>query len=80
MNKYVKEFFDLNCHPEIMDIVMPIQNFEKEITESMAVIRQLRNLTLKRKHYHYRIYDFCAGNALTSVIASFLFKNVDCYH
>jgi len=79
MNKYIDEFFKLGCYPEIQDAIMPIQNFGKEVTESMAIIKQLRKLTLKKKQYNYLIYDFCAGNALTSVIASFLFKNVSCY-
>lgn len=78
-NKYVDEFYNLNCCPEILEIVKPVQNLNKEITESMAMIKQLRKIVLKNKQYNYQIYDFCAGNALTSIIASFLFKNVHCY-
>ena len=76
--KYVDEFYNLHCNPEILDVALPVQNLNKEITESMAMIRLLRKLTLKKSKHQYQIYDFCAGNALTSIIASFLFKNVNC--
>ncbi len=76
--KYVEEFYKLNCYPDILDIVLPVQRLKKEITESMAIIKQLRKLTLKNKLQRFQIYDFCAGNALTSVLACFLFKNI--YH
>jgi hypothetical protein len=79
MTKYVKEFNNLNCNPEILDVVLPVQRQRKEITESMAMIKILRKIVLKRKDFQYQIFDFCAGNALTSVIASFLFKNVSCF-
>lgn len=78
-NKYVNEFFDLTCYPDILDILNPISNRKKEITESMAVIKYLRRLALKNPEKRYFLYDFCAGNALTSTIASFLFKNFHSY-
>lgn len=76
MNKYVEEFLALNCSPDILEIVKPINNIGKEISESMAVIKQLRKLTLKNTDVNYVLIDLCAGNALTSVLASFLYKNI----
>lgn len=76
MNKYIEEFYDLKCSSDILDILMPIQRIDKEITESMAMVKILRKIVLKRKDFQYQIFDFCAGNALTSTIACFLFKNV----
>jgi len=41
---------------------------EKEITESMAVIKRLKPLVLQHP-MEYSVIDLCAGNALTGVIA-----------
>ena len=78
-NKYVNEFFDLTCYPDILDILNPISGRKKEITESMAVIKYIRRLALKNPDKRYVLYDFCAGNALTSTIAAFLYPNVSSY-
>lgn len=78
-NKYVNEFFDLTCYPDILDILNPISGRKKEITESMAVIKYIRRLALKNPEKRYFLYDFCAGNALTSTIATFLYKNFHAY-
>lgn len=75
-NKYVNEFFDLTCYPDILDILNPISGRKKEITESMAVIKYLRRLALKNPEKKYFLYDFCAGNALTSATACFLYSNI----
>jgi hypothetical protein len=76
-NKYINEFFNLNCMPDILDILNPISGRKKEITESMAVIKQIRKIVFK--HKRNTLFDFCAGNALTSTIASFLFPNLNSY-
>ena len=75
-NKYINEFFDLTCYPDILDILNPISGRKKEITESMAVIKQIKKIVLKKPDKTFILYDFCAGNALTSTLACFLFKNV----
>lgn len=67
-NKYIKEFLSLNCSKDILEVLKPILNIEKEITESMAVIRKLRGFALPKPNY-YSIEEYCAGNALTSAIA-----------
>ena len=78
-NKYINEFFSLTCYPDILDILNPISGRKKEITESMAVVKYLRRLALKNPEKQFLLYDFCAGNALTSTIASFLYKNIQSY-
>lgn len=78
INKYLKEFYSLHCYPEILESILPIQNLKKEITESMAIVKKIKRIVLSNKNINFKIYDFCAGNALTSVICSFLFKNVNC--
>lgn len=77
--KYIEEFYKLTCHPDILDIVMPVLNLKKEISESFAVLKYIRSIALKNPDKKYIIYDLCAGNALTSVSAAFLFKNVYSY-
>ena len=80
MNKYLNDFYSLKCYPEILEILEPISGEAKEITEAMAIIKQLRKITLKNPTRQFYLYDFCAGNALTSTIASFLLKNItSCY-
>lgn len=71
MNKYVEEFLKLKSSGDILNVCNPITKAEKEITESMAVIKELRSIALSAP-MDYDLYDLCAGNALTSVIASFL--------
>ncbi len=78
-NKYIREFFDLTCYPDILDILNPISGRKKEITEAMAVVKYIRRLALKNPDREYILYDFCAGNALTSAITAFLYKNFRCY-
>jgi hypothetical protein len=75
-NKYINAFYDLKCYSDILDILNPISGRKKEITESMAVIKQIKKIVLKKPDKNFVLYDFCAGNALTSTLACFLFKNV----
>jgi len=60
----------LRCHQDILDILGKIPNRTKEITESMAVLKRLSKLD----HKKYHLIDLCAGNALTSVLAAFMYK------
>jgi len=77
-NKYINEFFELTCMPDILDILNPISGRKKEITESMAVVKHIRKIVFKHKNQN-TLFDFCAGNALTSTISSFLFPNLNSY-
>ena len=65
---YLDEFLSLRCTSDVLNIVSPIQNAQKEISESMAVIKYLRKVAL-HSPMKYNLIDLCAGNALTSLIA-----------
>lgn len=69
---YLSEFLSLRCSGDVLNVVNPLgKKAKKEITESMAMIRMIRPVTLNHP-MRYHLYDLCAGNALTSVIASHL--------
>ena len=75
-SSYASQFLTLKCSGDILNILNPINNPEKEISESMAMISELRRFALS-KPMHYTLVDACAGNALTSTTAIHLlpFKN-----
>jgi len=85
-NDYVNKFFSLNCSQDILNVLTPINRAEKEISEkeisvneisekeiseSCAILRKIKPLTMREKN-KYCIYDWAAGNALTSVMAAFI--------
>lgn len=74
---YVDYFLSLKCSGDVLNVVAPIQRAQKEITESMAVIQRLRPIAIKNPMEGVLV-DLCAGNALTSVLATHLlpFKKV----
>jgi hypothetical protein len=74
---YVNQFLKLKCSGDVLNIVGPMNQAEKEISESMAIIKRIQGIAL-REPMQYTLYDLCAGNALTSVIAAYLlpFKQV----
>ena len=78
---YNDQFLNLNCSFDVLKTYkgsnglgsLP-KNFSKEISESLAVINEIKSAVLK--HSKVVILDLCAGNALTSIISCFLFKNL----
>jgi hypothetical protein len=75
---YINEFLSLKCSSDVIAAVGYLgKNPEKEISESMAIIKQLKKFVLKEP-FKYTIYDMCAGNALTSVIAAHLLPVKSC--
>ena len=73
-NRYINEFLNFKCTVDIITACFPVgNNPTKEISESMAVIKRLRKITIPNP-MKYTLYDFCAGNALTSVTACFLLQ------
>ncbi len=70
MSKYISEFLSLNCVPDILGVVNPINKIEKEISEAMAIRNVIRQITLKEPQ-KYAVLDLCAGNALGSVLTAF---------
>jgi len=68
---YINNFLSLNCAGDVLNVI-PKHNYNhKEITESWAMIRQIKPITLDKK-LHYDIIDLCAGNAITSVLSAFI--------
>lgn len=68
-NQYISKFIKLDCASDVLGITsLKNKNVAKEITESMAVIKRLKKITLKEPG-KYTLYDLCAGNALTSLIS-----------
>jgi len=71
---YLNQFLQLICCTDVLEVVNPLGNKAvKEITESMAMIRPIKKITLAEP-MKYGLVDFCAGNALTSVLAVYLAK------
>jgi hypothetical protein len=69
---YVSQFLSLKCAGDVLNIVNPLgSGAEKEISESMGIIKHLRDIVLTNPG-KYKIYDICAGNALTSITACHL--------
>lgn len=68
---YVERFLNLKCAGDVLNVVQPINKPCKEISESMAAIRYIKKIVLAEPDTYY-LYDLCAGNALTSVLAAFL--------
>lgn len=68
MSEYVNRFLSLRCSGDVLNATGRLREAEKEITESMAVIQHLKGITLTDK-MKYRVFDLCAGNALTSILA-----------
>jgi len=67
-NKYIEQFLSLNCSGDVLNACLPINNPSKEITEAMAMVRQIRSIAIANK-MQYTVVDLCAGNALTAIIA-----------
>lgn len=65
---YVDEFLNYDCAGDILNIIPKQKKYQKEITESMSVIKRIKNKVLEYK-MEYSILDLCAGNALTSVLS-----------
>lgn len=68
--RYLREFLSFNCAPDIISLLSPIQNMDKEITEAMAIRATLKKITLKAPH-KYHIFDMCAGNGLVGALCAF---------
>lgn len=78
-NKYLTEFFNLRCAGDILNTIYPANNLEKEITESMAIINKIKHLILglEQKNKEITLIDAGSGNALTPLLATFIYKNVN---
>jgi hypothetical protein len=68
MSEYIERFLSLKCSGDVLNAVGSMHKPEKEITESMGIIKHLKSITLKEK-MKYNVVDLCADNALTSILA-----------
>ncbi len=68
---YVSEFLSLRCSGDVLNVLNPICGAEKEISESMAMIKQIKKIVVKEP-MKYVLIDLCAGNALTSTLSVFM--------
>ena len=68
---YYDEFLSLKCCGDVLNVVNPVQGMVKEITESMGMLKRIKKIALRHPKTH-SLWDFCAGNALTSVTAQHL--------
>lgn len=75
--RYLNEFFSLNSSGDVLNACGPINNGAKEITEAMAIRRQLRD-TLISQRMEYTVIDFCSGNALVPVLTAFTLPAKQC--
>jgi len=65
---YVNEFLTYRCAGDVLNSVAPLNNAAKEISESMALLKSVKGLALRHPRM-LRLWDLCAGNALTSILA-----------
>lgn len=79
--KYIDNFLNFNCSLDILklykggSVYRQLSNdFSKEISESMSIINTIKPIV--KAHKKVVLIDLCAGNALTSIISCFLFKNL----
>jgi len=69
---YISEFLSLRCAGDVINSVGYVKNYEKEISEAMGVMTELRKIVLKRPNT-YSVLDLCSGNALVPILSSFIF-------
>ena len=70
MSKYISQFLQFKCAGDVINAVTPVQKMGKEITEAMAIRKQLRKIVLPEP-MKYMVLDFCAGNGLAGILSVF---------
>ena len=70
---YVVQFKALKCATDVVEAAEPVNHFYKEISEAMAIRRQLQKLVLGKNRMApiTTVYDLCAGNGLVGILAAF---------
>ena len=77
MSKYISQFLQFRCAGDVINAVTPVQKMGKEITEAMAIRKQLRKIVLP-KPMKYTVFDLCAGNCLSGILSVFTLPVVRC--
>jgi len=70
MNKYLSQFLQFKCAGDVINTTAPVQKMGKEITEAMAIRKQLRKIVLPEP-MKYTVLDLCAGNGLAGILSVF---------
>ena len=73
--KYIDKFLEMYCSSDILDILRPIQNTSKEISETMGMLKIVKDIVLKQPNY-YNLIDLCSGNALLPVTSAFTLPTI----
>jgi hypothetical protein len=78
--KYISEFLQFRCSPDVLACSGRVPNCAKEITEAMAMQKAVRGPVLE-KPMRFTMHDMCSGNGLVGLVAVFTlpFKEVHCY-
>ena len=71
MNKHVDEFLSLRCAPDVLAATSKSGKTAKEISEAMGLYKRFRNKLIS-KPMTFDVVEFCAGNALPSLLAVFI--------
>lgn len=69
----INYFLELKCAGDVLNSIYPFLNPEKKISESMAIIKKIKKILITNPNKYY-IFDFCAGNCLTSSLIAHMFK------
>lgn len=67
--KYIEEFLALRCAADIIGVAHPVNQFAKEITEAMGIVKKFRGKMISSP-MDYNLVDLCSGNALTPLISA----------
>ena len=59
------------CAADIIGIVGPMKHFEKEISEAVAIEKEVRNFSYGEIK-DYTVIDLCSGNALVPLMTAFM--------
>ena len=70
-NKYLSEFFALNCAVDVLNTVGHVNNMIKEITEAMSLRKRVKEIVLREEPNTFAVYDLCAGNCLFGVMVAY---------
>ena len=68
--KYVNEFLNFKCAPDILAISGQMKNWPKEISEAMAIRKWVKEIVLKAPDKWVNL-DLCSGNALVPLLNAF---------
>jgi len=69
----INHFLELKCAGDVLNSVYPFLEPEKEITESMSIIKRIKKILVTNPN-KYNIFDLCSGNCVTSSLIAHLFK------